>query len=96
MKRDVCVDAFDKVVPAVRFRPVFGHESAYNARKHGASSYEISSSCTNSPPRPHPRAYASTPRVNRSSPAIPPHFNSSVQASFAHLEHVLIDEGCNP
>ena len=96
MKRDVCVVTPDKVVPAVRIRAVFWHESAYSAREYGASSYEIYSNCTDAPPRPHPRAYAPTPRVSRSSPAIPPHFNSSVQASFAHLEHVHIDEGCNP
>ena len=43
------------------------------------SSYKKYSKVTNSPSRPHPRAYASTPRVNRSSPAIPPHFSSSAR-----------------
>jgi hypothetical protein len=33
MKRDVCVDAFDNVVPAVRFRAVFWHKSTFSARE---------------------------------------------------------------
>jgi hypothetical protein len=86
MKRDVCVDATDKPMPAERVRTVFRHLSAMGRSDPNA----------NQSPRHHPCAYASTPRVSRSSPAIPPHISSSVKASFARVEQVTIDKGCNP
>ena len=86
MKRDVCVDETDKPVPAERVRSVSRHLSAFGHSDPNA----------NPSPRHHPCAYASTPRVSRSSPAIPPHINSSVKASFARIGQVTIDKGCNP
>ena len=81
MKRDVCAVVPDEPVPAERPRPAVGHGSATSPRETGTSRYEISSICGNTTPRPHPRAHASTPRLSRSSPAIPTRFQSSVQAS---------------
>ncbi len=86
MKRDVCVDATDKPMPAERIRSVFRHLSEMGRYDPNA----------NPSPRHHPCAYASTPRVSRSSPAIPPHISSSVKASFARIGQVTIDKGCNP
>jgi hypothetical protein len=40
--------------------------------------------------KPHPRAYASVPHLNPGSPAIPAHFDSSLQASKAHKGRVTV------
>lgn len=79
MKRDVCVDEPDRVVPAKRHRSADGHASAVSPRKTGAACYQIGSISTNASPRPHPRAYAAAHGLSRSSPAIPPHVNASVR-----------------
>ena len=81
MKRDVCTVVPDYPVPAERFRPVVWRKSACSPRPTGVISYKTDSESANPSPRPHPRANASTPRLSRSSPAIPPRFQSSVQAS---------------
>lgn len=78
MKRDVCAVVADQPVPAGRFRPVVWYKSASNPRKTGIYRYAKYSNDTTTFPRPHPRAYASTQLLSRSSPAIPRRFDSSV------------------
>ena len=90
MKQDVCVVEPDQLMPAVRSRAAFGHESASSPRTSGATSYLFNSKRTNASPCSPPRAHASTPRLSRSSPAIPPRFSSSVQVSEAQLGMYLL------
>lgn len=72
MKRDVCAHGLYESVPAGRYGSVVWFDSTSSPRAAGAASYANDSDRTNASPRPHPRAYASTPRLSRSSPAIPP------------------------
>ena len=72
LKRDVCADVPDVSMPTERFRPVAWHVSASSPRQTGAPCYANDSYPTNASPRSPPRAYASSPHLSRSSPAIPP------------------------
>ena len=92
MKRDICVDALDQSVPAERFRAVYWHVLGFAKRLPRTNCCSAGDQKPNSSPRLHPCAYASTPRVNRSSPAIPPQFSFSVQASLAHFGQLITEK----
>ena len=78
MKRDICVDPLDKHVPAERLRALERHVLGFAQRL--LCAYRGTAGVQNTHPssRLHPCAYASSPCVNRSSPAIPPQFSFSV------------------
>jgi hypothetical protein len=96
MKRDVCAVVSDETVPTERIRPVFWCKSGSSPRNTGALRYANDSKCANASPRPHPRAYASTPRLSRSSPAIPPRIRFVSPGINCPYRACNIDEGRTP
>ena len=90
MKRDVCVDVPAMPMSTERFRPNAWHESASSPRQTGTTSYAIDSEFTNASPRSPPCAYASSPHLSRSPPAIPPRIRFVSPGINAHFGHVKL------